>query len=144
MIDIHKIFPFTLCPISFCRVKHLLANLFQPLPSSVWANCKLAEVVEKMGKMVEHPKSKSTQPGAWFNWDKNTHENPHELPVKKLIGLIKSSCQHTVSAPLCNNYESAECHLLSKLNGSSTQGVDSNFNSTLRLHQWWMTSSGIM
>ena len=51
-----------------------------------------------------------------------------------IIGLIKSSRQHTVSAALCNNYESAVCHLLSKLNGSSTQGVNSNFKSTLRLH----------
>ena len=36
--------------------------LFQPLPSSAWANGKLAEEAEKVGKMVEHPKSKSSQP----------------------------------------------------------------------------------
>ena len=33
-----------------------------PLPSSAWADGKLAELAEQLGKMVEHPKSKSTQP----------------------------------------------------------------------------------
>ena len=30
---------------------------FNPQPSSAWADGKLAEVAEQVGKMVEHPKS---------------------------------------------------------------------------------------
>ena len=33
-----------------------------PLPNSAWADVKLAEVAEQGGKMMELPKSKSTQP----------------------------------------------------------------------------------
>ena len=33
-----------------------------PLPGSAWADGKLAELAEHLGKMVEHPKPKSTQP----------------------------------------------------------------------------------
>ena len=36
--------------------------LFHPLPGSAWADGKLAELAEQLGKMVEHPKSMSTQP----------------------------------------------------------------------------------
>ena len=55
-------------------VTHLLANLgwvdfdlecstlCLVLPGSAWANGKLAELAELLGKMVEHPKPKSTQP----------------------------------------------------------------------------------
>ena len=31
------------------------------MPGSAWADGKLAELAEQLGKMVEHPKSKSTQ-----------------------------------------------------------------------------------
>ena len=33
------------------------------LPDSAWAGGLFAEAAEQLGKMVEHPKSKSTQPG---------------------------------------------------------------------------------
>ena len=49
------------------RVTHLLANLIvavPPLPGSAWADGKLEELAEQLGKMVEHPKSKSTNPGS--------------------------------------------------------------------------------
>ena len=36
--------------------------MFHPLPSSAWADGTLAEVAEQVGKMMELPKSKSTQP----------------------------------------------------------------------------------
>ena len=36
--------------------------LFHCQPSSAWANGNLAEVAEQLGQMVEHYKSKSTQP----------------------------------------------------------------------------------
>ena len=48
------------------RATHLLASLgwvdfdfwlFHPLPGSAWADGKLAEMSEQLGKIVEHPKS---------------------------------------------------------------------------------------
>ena len=42
--------------------------LFHPLPGSAWADGKLAELAEQLGKMVEHPKSKSTQPKFAKRW----------------------------------------------------------------------------
>ena len=36
--------------------------MFHSWPSTAWANVKLAEVAEQVGKMMELPKSKSTQP----------------------------------------------------------------------------------
>ena len=66
------------------RVTHLLANLgwaefdfgcSTSLPGSAWADGKFAELAEQLGKMVEHPKSKSTQPrfarrcvALYFRW----------------------------------------------------------------------------
>ena len=35
--------------------------VFHPLSDSAWADGKLAELAEQLGKMVEHPKSKSTK-----------------------------------------------------------------------------------
>ena len=49
------------------------------------------------------------------------------------IDLIKSSYQHTVGDTLWYNFELVGCHLLTKLNGSSTPGVELNGNSTLGL-----------
>ena len=40
------------------RETHLLANLLA-VPPSAWADGKLAELAEQLGKMVEDPKSKS-------------------------------------------------------------------------------------
>ena len=39
----------------------ILICIVPPLPSSAWADEKLAEMIKQVGKMVEHPKSKSTQ-----------------------------------------------------------------------------------
>ena len=50
------------------------------------------------------------------------------------IELIKSNkSSRQLGASLCNDYELGECHLLAKFYGSSTQEVDSNLNSTLRI-----------
>ena len=42
--------------------------LFHPLPGSAWADRKLAELADQLGKMVEHPKSKSAQPRFTRRW----------------------------------------------------------------------------
>ena len=61
-----------------CRVVHLVGPLgwvdflfwmFHLLPGSAWALGKLAELAEQVGKMVEHYRSKSTQPNYPTRWN---------------------------------------------------------------------------
>ena len=42
--------------------------MFHPLPGSAWADGNLAELAEQLGKMVEHPKTKSIQPRFARRW----------------------------------------------------------------------------
>ena len=61
------------CPmgLSIYRVAHLLASLGWvdfDVPPSAWADGKLADVAEQVGKMMEQHKSKSTQPRFSTAW----------------------------------------------------------------------------
>ena len=46
----------------------ILVVPLHPLPGSAWADGKLAELAKHLGKMVEHPKSKPTQPRFARSW----------------------------------------------------------------------------
>ena len=59
--------------------------------------------------------------------------SPYANKIHVPIDLIKSSHQHTVGDTLWNNFELVGCHLLPKLNGVSTLGVELNGSSTLGL-----------
>ena len=50
-----------------------------------------------------------------------------------VLNLIRSSHQRTAGDTLWNNFELVECHLLTKLNGSYTLGVELSGHSTLGL-----------
>ena len=84
---------------------HLLANLwfvlFHPLPSSGWADGKLVEVADQLAKMLEHPNSKSTQPGLARRWATLYMSTELGQAFNKLRWLCLRF--ETIGAPTCKS-----------------------------------------
>ena len=68
-------------------------TLILAVPPSAWADGNLAELAEQLGKMVEHPKSKSTQPRFARRW------------------VTLSLCRHSSSYYICPFQESFWGHI---------------------------------
>ena len=84
----------------FCRVRHHVSDLdwvnwfwlFHPLPGSAWADVKLAELAEQVGKIVEYHESKSTQPRFETWWRTLLMHMPRWAVLHMHMSMLRS-CQ---------------------------------------------------